>query len=68
MRIPPHISTFVSKCDGRMPEFILGKCGKWSFINPVINFKILIKTDKKIAWKIVPSFKLEIIKTSVQKR
>lgn len=54
---------FVSKCDGRTLEFMLGEW--WQML-----FNILIKIDKKISWKIITLFKLKnnTLKTLVQKK
>ena len=61
---------FVSKCDGRTLEFMLGEWWQMIIHQCFYTVNILIKIDKKISCKIITLFKLKnnTLKTLVQKK
>ena len=64
------LAFFVSKCDGRTLEFMLGEWWQMIIHQCFYTVNILIKIDKKIRWKIITLFKLKnnTLKTLVQKK
>ena len=64
------LAFFVSKCDGRTLEFMLGEWWQMIIHQCFYTVNILIKIVKKIRWKIITLFKLKnnTLKTLVQKK
>ena len=60
-----HIPTFASKCDGHMPDFILGEWCQMVIYECTYSqpdaANILMKINKKICWKILNS-NLKVVK------